>query len=70
MEKPVFVLGSRKSGTSLLRSLLDGAEGLFVVPCETHFFQRTGKPFVLEVIACVSFTFGIHLNATYRNNAR
>ena len=39
---PVFLLGSHKSGTSLLRSLLDGAEGLFVVPVETHFIQFSG----------------------------
>lgn len=42
MERPVFILGSHKSGTSLVRSLLHGAPGLFVVPLETHFFQFTG----------------------------
>jgi hypothetical protein len=42
MEKPIFILGSHKSGTSLLRSLLDGAQGLFVVPIEAHFFQYSG----------------------------
>lgn len=39
---PVFILGSHKSGSSLLRSLLDGHPSLFVVPAETHFFQRAG----------------------------
>jgi protein-tyrosine sulfotransferase len=42
LEKPIFILGSHKSGTSLLRSLLDGAEGLFVIPTEIHFFQYAG----------------------------
>lgn len=42
MHDPVFLLGSHKSGTSLLRSLFDGAEQLFVVPIETHFFQYCG----------------------------
>jgi hypothetical protein len=42
MENPVFILGSHKSGTSLLRSLLDGAEELFIIPVEGHFFQYSG----------------------------
>jgi len=42
MEKPIFILGSHKSGTSLLRALLDGAEELFVIPMEAHFFQYGG----------------------------
>ncbi len=41
MKKPVFILGCSKSGTSLLRNLLDGHPDLFVVPTEAHFFQRT-----------------------------
>ncbi len=43
MEQPVFILGSHKSGSSLLRSLLDGSPELFVIPMETHFFQHTGQ---------------------------
>lgn len=42
MKQPIFILGSHKSGTSLLRNLLDGASELFVVPCEAHFFQYGG----------------------------
>lgn len=42
MERPVFILGSHKSGTSLLRGLLDGTKELFVVPIEAHFFQYSG----------------------------
>lgn len=42
MKRPIFVLGSHKSGTTLLRSLLDGAPELFVLPCEGHFFQFGG----------------------------
>ncbi|NEX22619.1 sulfotransferase [Thiorhodococcus mannitoliphagus] len=40
---PVFLLGSHKSGSSLLRSLLDGHESLNVLPSETHFFQYSGQ---------------------------
>ena len=40
MRKPIFILGSHKSGTSLLRSLLDGQDGLFIVPIESHFFEH------------------------------
>lgn len=42
MERPVFILGSHKSGTTLLRNLINGAEDMFVVPLETHFFQFAG----------------------------
>lgn len=42
LHKPVFLLGSHKSGTSLLRSLLDSTPGFFTIPVETHFFQFTG----------------------------
>lgn len=38
---PVFLLGSHKSGSSLLRSLLDGHPALAVLPKETHLFQFT-----------------------------
>jgi len=42
MKQPVFILGSHKSGTTLLRNLINGAPDLFVVPLEAHFFQLTG----------------------------
>ncbi|MFQ5576765.1 MAG: sulfotransferase [Anaerolineae bacterium] len=42
MQNPLFLLGSHKSGTSLLRSLLDGTPELFVIPVEAHFFQYGG----------------------------
>lgn len=38
----IFILGCHKSGTSLLRSLLDGHSDLIVFPKETHFFQYAG----------------------------
>ncbi len=41
-DSPVFLLGSHKSGTSLLRALLDGHEQLEVLPRETHFFALMG----------------------------
>ncbi|MDB9494693.1 sulfotransferase [Spirulina major CS-329] len=37
---PIFVFGTHKSGTSLVRSLFDGHPDLFVAPIETHFFQH------------------------------
>ncbi len=39
-KKPIFLLGSHKSGTSLLRSVFDGHPDLFVVPFESHYFQN------------------------------
>ena len=42
MDNPVFILGAHKSGTSLLRSLLDGHSSLFVVPVEEHLFKHFG----------------------------
>lgn len=38
-KRPIFVLGLHKSGTSMLRSLLDSHPDLFSIPIETHFFQ-------------------------------
>jgi hypothetical protein len=42
MLKPIFITGAHKSGTSLLRSLLDGHGNLFVLPFETHFLANCG----------------------------
>ncbi|WP_420645344.1 sulfotransferase family protein [Candidatus Leptofilum sp.] len=42
MKQPIFLLGAHKSGTSLLRSLFDGHPDLFVIPKETHLFERSG----------------------------
>lgn len=39
LNKPIFILGAHKSGTTLLRNLLDGHPDLFVIPVETHPFQ-------------------------------
>ena len=39
---PVFLLGAHKSGSSLLRSLLDGHPDLCVLPAEIHYFQLAG----------------------------
>ncbi len=38
----IFILGCHKSGTSLIRSLLDGHPDLNVIPFETHFFEHLG----------------------------
>lgn len=38
---PVIVAGCTKSGTTLLRNLLDGHRALFAIPFEAHFFQRS-----------------------------
>ena len=40
---PVFILGSHKSGTSLLRSLLDSHPKLYIIPFETHFIASLGR---------------------------
>lgn len=42
LENPIFILGCHKSGTSLLKNLLDGHPELFAIPSETHFFQYSG----------------------------
>lgn len=42
LHRPIFLLGAHKSGTSLLRSLLDGTPGLAILPKESHLFQFTG----------------------------
>ncbi len=39
---PIFILGSHKSGTSLLRNLFDGHSDLAVIPKEFHPFQVMG----------------------------
>jgi len=41
-KSPVFIFGCHKSGTSLLRALLDGHPDLFIVPFETHYFKTVG----------------------------
>ena len=41
-EGTVFICGAHKSGTTLLRSLLDGHPDLLAVPFETHFFRASG----------------------------
>lgn len=42
-QQPIFLLGPHKSGTSLLRSILDSHSQLFVIPIETHYFQLIGR---------------------------
>lgn len=42
IEKPIFILGVHKSGTTLLRSLLEGHPALFAIPIETHVFKFNG----------------------------
>lgn len=42
MRKYLFLLGAHKSGTSLLRSLLDSHPALTVLPIETHFLELMG----------------------------
>ena len=39
-QKPTFLLGAHKSGTSLLRSLFDGHSQLYTIPIEAHYFQN------------------------------
>lgn len=39
-QKPIFLFGAHKSGTSLLRNIFNGHSQLFTMPIETHFFQN------------------------------
>ncbi|SMO83235.1 sulfotransferase family protein [Gracilimonas mengyeensis] len=39
IQQPIFILGLHKSGTTLLRNLLDGHPDLGVIPFESHTFQ-------------------------------
>jgi hypothetical protein len=39
---PVFILGAHKSGTTLLRNLLDGHPGIHAVPMEVHYSYVQG----------------------------
>ncbi len=41
-QAPIFILGCHKSGTSLLRSLLDGHPELSVIPVESHMLRHCG----------------------------
>ena len=41
-QEPIFILGAHKSGTSLLRSLLDGHPDLYCIPIESHPFEHLG----------------------------
>lgn len=41
--RPVFILGSHKSGTTLMRSLLDGHSDLSVLPFEAHVFCHLNR---------------------------
>lgn len=42
LREPIFLLGSHKSGTSLLRALMDGHPAVAALPKEAHFFQFSG----------------------------
>lgn len=41
-QDPVFIVGAHKSGSSFIRSLLDGHPELAVLPIESHFFRNLG----------------------------
>lgn len=43
LQRPVFIIGCHKSGSSFLRALLDGHPGLGVIPGEAHFFHVLGR---------------------------
>lgn len=40
-DRPIFILGCTKSGTTLMRNLFEGHPDLFIVPFESHYFQIT-----------------------------
>ena len=39
-DEPIFIVGAHKSGSSFLRSLLDGHSELTVIPIEAHYFKH------------------------------
>ncbi len=41
--KPIFILGAHKSGTSLVRSILDGHSRIYSIPIESHYFQLSKR---------------------------
>jgi hypothetical protein len=44
-----FILGPPKSGTTLLASLLDGQQGLSVLPYELQYYKlRCPNPFLVQ----------------------
>jgi len=49
LNNPIFILGAHKSGTTLLRNLLDGHSELFVIPMEPHPFQMLNKWLLYEL---------------------
>ena len=53
MKRPIFVLGCHKSGTGLVRSLIDGAPEVFCIPFETHFFRQVGDWVEYPLRACL-----------------
>lgn len=40
LDRPIFILGAHKSGSSLVRALLDGHPDLCVLPLESHFLAH------------------------------
>jgi len=42
INKPIFIVGPHRSGTTLLLRLFDGHPELFTIPFETHFFEHAG----------------------------
>ncbi|HKL38903.1 MAG TPA: sulfotransferase [Bacteroidales bacterium] len=49
MERPIIISGLRKSGTSLVKSLLDNHPDLFVFPPnELHFFRYSAHPSLVK----------------------
>lgn len=47
-DEPIFIVGAHKSGTTLLRCLLDNHPQLFAIPFETHPFQILGRWILYE----------------------
>ena len=46
---PVFILGSGRSGTSLLRSILENHPDIYCIPGETHIFSPDSNPYLEEL---------------------
>lgn len=76
-QRPIFILGCYKSGTSLLRNLLDSHSELFAIPVETQFITMLGNhwvkyPFWAQMpnrsTSAIESIYRYHLRESSENN--
>ena len=49
LKPPIFILGSGRSGTSLLRSILNNHPDIYCMEGETHLFSPESNPYLEEL---------------------